>query len=127
MRCTMTENNIEDKAPDKQSRNWGMFCHLSALSGFVGVPFGNLLGPLIIWLVKKNDFPFVDEQGKESLNFQISMTIYGLVSALLAFVVIGFFLLGIVAVADLVLIIIASVKTSNGESYRYPVTIRFIK
>jgi len=61
------------------SRNWAMGCHLAVLAVYMGIPFGNILGPLIIWLVKKDEFPLVDEQGKESLNFQISMLIYGAV------------------------------------------------
>lgn len=110
----------------KEAQTWGMLCHLVALVGFIGVPFGHLLGPLAIWLIKKNEYPFVDEQGKESLNFQISMTIYGLVAAMLVFVLIGFPLLIGLGIADLVLVIIAAVKASNGESFRYPCTIRFI-
>ncbi|MEW6113824.1 MAG: DUF4870 domain-containing protein, partial [Thermodesulfobacteriota bacterium] len=62
--------------PSKQATNWGMLCHLSALLGLVLISFGHILGPLVVWLFKKNDDPFIDEQGKESLNFQISMTIY---------------------------------------------------
>jgi hypothetical protein len=123
----MTENTIAKNTDDKEAQKWGMLCHLLALAGFVGIPFGNIIGPLVVWLLKKSDYPFVDEQGKESLNFQISMTIYGIVAAFLIFVIIGIFLLIGLVIADLVLVIIASVKTSNGESHRYPLTIRFIK
>jgi uncharacterized Tic20 family protein len=111
----------------KQARLWGMLCHLAALAGFVGVPFGNIIGPLIIWLIKRQEIPFVDEQGKESLNFQISLTIYSIVAALLIFVVVGIFLLFAIIIFGLIMVIIASVKTNNGESYRYPLTIRIIK
>lgn len=106
---------------------WATFCHLAALSIFIGIPFGNLIAPLIIWLIKKNEFPFVDEQGKESLNFQISMTIYGIIAGLLCYIFIGFILLPILIITDIALIIIAMVKTSKGEGYRYPFTIRVIK
>ncbi|HZV47575.1 MAG TPA: DUF4870 domain-containing protein, partial [Thermodesulfovibrionales bacterium] len=68
-------NDVEQKV-----RNWGMLCHLGALAAFLGIPLGHLLGPFIIWLIKKNDHPFIDEQGKESLNFQISMSIYSIVA-----------------------------------------------
>lgn len=112
---------------EKQSRLWGMLCHLSALAGFIGIPFGNIIGPLIIWLIKKNDFPFVNEQGKEALNFQISLTIYGIIAALLIFVVIGIFLLIGLGIFGLIMVIIASIKANQGESYRYPITIRIIK
>jgi hypothetical protein len=54
---------------DKKARNWATFCHLAALAGFIGIPFGNILGPLITWLVKRNEYPLVDQQGKEALNF----------------------------------------------------------
>ena len=114
-------------ADDKQDKTWGMLCHLTALSLFIGIPFGNIIGPLVVWLVKKDEYPFVDEQGKESLNFQISMTIYAIVSLLLCMIVIGFFLLAAIVVVEFVLVIMASVKASNGESYTYPITIRFFK
>lgn len=106
---------------------WATLCHVAALSLYVGIPFGNILAPLVIWLIKKGEFPFVDEQGRESLNFQISMTIYGIVAGLLCYVFIGFILLPVLVVADVILIIVATVKTNKGEGYRYPFTIRIIK
>ena len=109
-------------APD---RTWDVLCHVSALAGFV-VPFGNILGPLILWLIKKQELPSVDAHGKESLNFQISVTIYMAIAAVLVLVVIGFFLMIGLAIAAIVLVVIASIKASNGELYRYPMTIRFI-
>ena len=122
----MAEYNLTKRNEEKKAHNWGMLCHLAALSGLIGIPFGHLLGPFIVWLLKKNDYPFVDEQGKESLNFQISISIYGIVAALLILVKIGIILLAGLLFADLILVIIASVKTSSGENYRYPLTIRFI-
>lgn len=112
---------------DKQARTWAMVCHLSALSGFIGVPFGSILGPLIIWLIKREEHPFVNQQGKEALNFQISLLIYLIVSGLLIFVLIGIFLMIGLGVFGLIVTIIATVKANNGEAYRYPLTIRFIK
>ena len=112
---------------EKQSRMWAMLCHLTALVMFIGVPLGNIIGPLVIWLLKKNEFPFVDQNGKEALNFQISITIYAAVAFLLCLVFIGFFLLIALGIFDLVMIIVASIKTNDGEAFRYPVTIRFIK
>jgi uncharacterized Tic20 family protein len=109
-----------------QARTWEMLCHLTALAGFF-IPFGNLLGPLIVWLVKKNEIPSVDAHGKESLNFQISILIYAIVSGILVLVLIGFVLLIAVGIFSLVCIIIASIKVSNGEPYRYPLTIRFLQ
>ncbi|MDY6905930.1 MAG: DUF4870 domain-containing protein [Thermodesulfobacteriota bacterium] len=104
-----------------------MLCHLSALAGLTGIPFGNIIGPLIVWLIKKDQFPFVDAQGRESLNFQISMTLYTMLAVLLCFVLIGFLLLPVLLIANLVLIILACLKTSKGIAYRYPLTIRLIR
>ncbi|HEY3322455.1 MAG TPA: DUF4870 domain-containing protein [Planctomycetota bacterium] len=115
-----------DKA-EKDARTWGMLCHLSALAGLVAASLGSWVGPLVIWLVKRNDHPFIDAQGKESLNFQISMFIYAVVSLILCLVFIGFVLLGIICLLDLILPIIAAVQASDGKSYRYPITIRFLK
>jgi uncharacterized Tic20 family protein len=112
---------------EKKAQNWGMLCHLTALVGFIGIPFGHVLGPLVVWLLKKNDYSFVNEQGKESLNFQISMTIYVFFAIFLFIIKIGIVLLIGLVIADLILVIIASVKTSKGEIYRYPLTIRLIK
>jgi hypothetical protein len=108
-----------------EERNWGMFCHLSALAGFI-IPFGNIIGPLIIWLVKRDQFPFVNDQGKESLNFQISILIYIAVSAVLALLLIGFLLMAAVGVFCLIMVIMASIKANEGVAYRYPLCIRFI-
>ncbi|MFP4072292.1 MAG: DUF4870 domain-containing protein [Desulfovibrionales bacterium] len=123
----MTSSTEQLGTQEKGSRTWGMLCHLSALSLFVGIPFGNLLGPLLVWLIKRNEHPFVDEQGRESLNFQISMSIYGLIAALFVVVLVGFFFLFVLVVVDVIFVVIASVKTSNGEPYRYPLTLRLIR
>ena len=99
---------------------WGMLCHLLGL-------FTSFVGPLIIWLLKKEEDPFIDNQGKEALNFQITMAIGWIVSALLTFVCIGAFLGIAVSVVDIIFCIIACIKANGGEAYRYPVSIRFIK
>lgn len=112
---------------EKKAQTWGMLCHLTALSLFIGIPFGNLIGPLVVWLIKKNEYPLVDEQGKESLNFQLSMTIYTILAGLLCFILIGFLLVGVLVVVDVILVIKASVRASNGQEYHYPYTIRFLK
>jgi uncharacterized Tic20 family protein len=111
---------------DKDARLWGMLCHLSALSVFLtGV--GLWLGPLICWLVKRNDSPFIDDQGKESVNFQISMFIYSLVAGVLVFCFgIGVFIALGLFVVNIVFVIIASMKANDGIRYRYPLTIRLI-
>jgi uncharacterized Tic20 family protein len=103
-----------------------MLSHILALTGYIGVPLGNIIAPLIVYLMKKDESPFVAEQARESLNFQISMSIYGLISGVLVVVLIGFLLLAVVWVAGVILTIIAAVKAANGEAYRYPLTIRLI-
>ena len=129
----MTENNtntpeqkVNKITPEtRDERMWAMFCHLSALAGFV-IPFGNIVAPLVIWLIKKEEYELVLDQGKEAVNFQISMTIYVIASAILIILVIGIPLLIILGIFDLIVIIIASIKANEGEKYRYPLTIRFI-
>ena len=112
--------------PTKDERLWGLFCHLSSLIGFL-IPFGNIIGPLVVWLIKKDTMPFVDDQGREALNFQISITIYVIASIVLIFVIIGIPLLIVVGFFDLIMTVIAAVKANDGVRYRYPLTIRFIK
>jgi uncharacterized protein len=113
-------------APSAEAKQWAMFAHLSALVGFI-IPFGNIIAPLVIWQIKKAEFPFVDDQGKEALNFQITVLIAGLICFILTFVLIGA-LLGIVLfVAWIVFSILGGIKANNGETYRYPFTLRLIK
>lgn len=117
---------MERIVDDKDERMWGMFCHLSGLAGFL-IPFGNIIGPLIVYSLKKDEYPFVKDQGRESLNFQISSTIYILISVVAVLFIIGIFFLLIVPLVVLILTVIASVKANEGEYYRYPFTIEFIK
>ena len=112
-------------AGSSDERMWAMFAHLSALAGFI-IPFGSILGPLIIWQIKKNEYPLVDDQGKEALNFQITMAIALVVSFVLMIVLIGFILIWVVGLFDLIMIVIASIKANNGERYRYPFTLRLV-
>jgi uncharacterized Tic20 family protein len=119
------------KEVNKDARMWAMICHLSALAGLVVPVIGCIIGPLIVWQIKKEEFPFVDEQGKEAVNFQISMTLYLLISAILwiplSFVCIGILIPVAISIVDLVFLLIAAVKANDGHHYRYPLTIRFIK
>ena len=109
---------------DREVRQWAMFAHLAAFAGFV-IPFGNIIGPLIVWQMKK-DMPFVDNQGKEALNFQITVSIAVLLCMILMLVLIGFLLLPLVLIGAFIMTIIAAIKANNGEDYRYPIAIRLI-
>jgi hypothetical protein len=106
---------------------WTVLCHASALAGFFVPWAGHILGPLIVWLAKRGDAVEIDDHGKESLNFQISMLIYNLIAGVLCLVLIGFVILGILHILNLVLVIVASIQASEGKLYRYPITIRLIK
>lgn len=118
----MTESKANNPA-----NTWAMICHLLGLCALIGIPFGNIIGPLVVWMIKRKEFEFVDEQGKEALNFQIAMTVYGLIAFILIFVFIGWLLLFALAIADIVFIIIAAMKANDGVSYRYPYIFRLIK
>lgn len=120
------ETSQNDEAVSQDDRNLGMLCHLIALVGLL-IPFGNILGPLVIWLVKKDQSSFVDTEGKEALNFNITVAIAGFVSFLLMAVAIGFVLVVIVAIFWIVMAIVAASKASSGEHYRYPLTIRLVQ
>jgi len=113
-------------------RQMALFSHLSSLSGLI-IPLGNILGPLILWLVKKDTMPFVEDQAKEALNFNITLAIIGIVLTIITVVTFGIgavltvplgILLGI---AWLVLTIMAGLKANEGQYYRYPFALRLIK
>jgi hypothetical protein len=118
---------METSTTSSNVRTWTVLCHASALAGFFVPWAGHILGPLIVWLAKRGDSAEIDEYGKESLNFQISMLIYNLIAGVLCLVLIGFVLLGILHILNLVLVIVASIQASEGKLYRYPITIRLIK
>jgi len=109
-----------------EEKTWAAGCHLSAFAGFcTGVGF--VLGPLIVWLLKKDSSKFIDDQGKEAFNFQLTMFILVIVSCFLIIVLIGIPMLIVLAVLNLVFTIIAGVKASEGVNYRYPINFRLVK
>jgi uncharacterized Tic20 family protein len=143
---------MEPEIIEKEAKKWGMSCHISALLSYLGIPFGGIIGPLVVWLAKRNEGAFVDEQGKEALNFNITFSIF--FSVMVFFYFIGmvcillfesilqenqikllwiFFasltLLTMLAsiIAHITLTIIASIKASHGQFYRYPCSVQFIK
>jgi uncharacterized Tic20 family protein len=118
---------METSTSSRDVRTWNVLCHATALAGFFVPWAGHILGPLIVWLAKRGDSPEIDEHGKESLNFQISMLIYNVIAGLLCLVLIGFVILFILHILNLVLVIVASIQASEGKLYRYPIAIRLIK
>ena len=115
-----------ESQPTKDERTWAMLCHFSAFAGLI-FPFGNFLAPLIIWLIKKEELPFVEDQGKEVLNFQISMTIYLLISGILCIILIGIPIVIGLIIFSFIITIIAAISANDRKSYRYPLNLRLIK
>lgn len=116
-------------AMDSESRTWGTFCHLATFTGYL-TAVGFIAGPLVVWLIKREQLPFVDDQGKEALNFNISLLIYIIAAGVIALTGIGL-LISIpawiaIAVSHLVLSIIAATTANRGDPYRYPLTLRII-
>ncbi len=116
-----------------EENTWGMICHLAALGMYVFPTFGNIIGALVAWLVFKDRSVFADDQGKESLNFQLSLTLYSAIGIAFCIMTLGLGLLvvvplfGIMAILQIIFIVVAALEANKGVLYRYPVTIRFIK
>jgi len=111
----------------KEERQWAAFAHLAALFILILPPVGGFLGPLVIWILKKDEMPFVREQGRESLNFQLTVLLAMAVAAALMLVLVGFVLLPLIALANFVLVVVATLQVSDGRSYRYPFNLRLIQ
>jgi len=107
--------------PGTEERNWAVACHLSALAGLM-FPLGSVLGPLVVWLLGRDRSAFVDAQGKEALNFQLTMLVAYLISLALVWVFIGIPLLIILGIVDIVLVIVAAVRAGAGEAWHYPLS-----
>ncbi len=123
----MSEQTEASAAIPRDARKWAMLCHIVALVGLLGNGIGFVLGPLLVWMIKKEDHPFVDEQGKEAVNFQITMMLLAIACGLLAFFVIGLLLLPFVLIVAVVFSVVGAVKANEGEHYRYPFALRLIK
>jgi uncharacterized Tic20 family protein len=129
------ESHVQESPDDKppivltaEEKQWAMFAHLSALAGLLVGGF-TFVGPLIIWLIKKDESKFVDANGKEALNFQLNILIYYLISLAITFVTCGiaFPLPLALMVYAIVMPIIAGIKANEGQVYEYPLTFRIIK
>lgn len=113
--------------PSREERQWAMLCHYSAFFWLLVPMIGNVLGPLILWQLKKEDSPFIDQQGREALNFQITYSLSMMVCGVLAWVLIGFPLMLLISVTALVLVVIAGMRANEGKAYRYPLCWRIVK
>lgn len=111
----------------ENERTWGMLAHLSALVGVVVPLFGCVLGPLVVWLGRRDQSSFVEGQAKEALNFNISVFLALIVCSFLMLVFIGFILGAALFIAWLVMTLIAAIKASEGIPYRYPLSLRLVK
>ncbi len=107
-------------------RNWAMLCHLSSFAGYF-FPFGGILGPLICWLSRKDESQWIDFNGKQALNFQLSILLYMVLAIPLVFIIVGIPILVFLGFLEVICIVIASVKASKGEEFRYPISIPFIQ
>ena len=112
--------------PGTEERNWAVACHLSALAGLM-FPLGSVLGPLVVWLLGRDRSAFVDAQGKEALNFQLTMLVAYLISLALVWVFIGIPLLVILGILDIVLVIVAAVRSGAGEPWHYPLSYPLVR
>lgn len=112
---------------EKDNRTWAILTHIGGF-GFFIIPFlGNIIAPLVIWLIKKDELPLVNQAGKEAVNFQISISIYGFIAFLLCFIFIGIPIAFIVFIFSVVMIIKGAMQASEGKEFTYPLSIRFIK
>jgi uncharacterized Tic20 family protein len=116
----------ENRILSETERNWAMLCHLSSFAGFF-FPFGGIIGPLICWLSRKDESAWVNENGRNSLNFQLSILLYIVLAIPLCFIIIGFPIIFMLLTLKVICVIIASIKSSKGERFRYPLVIPFIQ
>ena len=121
-----SKQDIIDVNISQEDKTWAIVAHALVLVGSA-VAFGQIIGPLVIWLIKKDESPFVGHHGKESLNFAISLLIYSLICIPFIFAVVGVFMLIALGIFTLIVTIIAIVKTADGKYYEYPFCIRLIK
>ena len=112
--------------PDVSARNWAVVLHLSQFAGYI-IPFAGLLAPILIWQIKKNDVPGLDEHGKIIANWMISAFIYGVLCFFLTFILIGFLGFAALAVMAIVYPIIGAIKANDGVAWKYPLSIEFLK
>lgn len=116
----------ENRVLSETERNWSMLCHLSAFAGFF-FPFGGVIGPLICWLTRKDESAWININGRNAINFHISILLYIILAIPLVFIVVGIPIMLALGTLKIVCIIIASVKASKGELFKYPLAIPFVQ
>ena len=116
----MGQESLPANTPTQDEKTMAILAHILTL-------VGGFIAPLVIWLVKKDESPFVEEHAKESLNFQITIFLCYVISFILMFIIIGIFLLAVLGLVHLILVIIATMKASEGKYYKYPINFRIIK
>jgi uncharacterized Tic20 family protein len=116
----------ENRVLSETERNWAMLCHLSAFAGFF-FPFGGIIGPVICWLTRRDESGWVNINGRNSLNFQLSMLLYIVLALPLILIIIGIPIIIMLVTLNVICIIIASVKAGKGELFRYPLMIPFLQ
>jgi uncharacterized Tic20 family protein len=123
----ISKNQLNPINPDEQqARQWAMFLHLSQLAGYI-IPLVGLIAPIVIWQMKKDEYPILDEHGKAVVNWIISELIYGAICFVLVFIVIGFPMLMVLGILAVVFPIIGGIKANNGELWHYPMAINILK
>jgi uncharacterized Tic20 family protein len=110
----------------RDERLWATLSHLGVIAGFI-IPFGNIVAPLVIWLVQRDKSSFIEHHAKEALNFQITITMLAIGAFVLMFLIIGIPLLVLIGLGSVVFSIIAAIKANDGEHYEYPFNIRLVK
>lgn len=120
------EDELPPGFPETWERNWAVCCHLGGFAGLVLPGLGHVVVPLVLWLVRRDRSAFVEHHGREALNFQLSITLYAIVATALMWVLIGFLLILAVLGVQFVFMVLASIAASQGERYRYPLTLRLV-
>lgn len=119
-------SDLQELETNPEAKNMGALVHAVSFAGYI-IPLGSVLGPLIVWLMKRDEFAFANECGKSCLNFKISVMLYAFVCMLLMFVGVGFILIGALALFDIVCTILAIIRATEGKVYQYPMSIKFLK
>jgi hypothetical protein len=116
----------ENRVLSETERNWAMLCHLSAFAGYF-FPFGAVIGPLICWMSKRDESVWVNINGRNALNFHLSILLYMVLAVPLCFIIIGFPIVGFLVTLKIICTIIASIKAAKGELFKYPLVIPFVQ